>query len=77
VLALAKCMRRFERLRLVPDVAAAEVKAIHQQKMRVRFSLLSTELVDVFESLDWLGGALAKLKVPRAAARTTRSPRGR
>jgi hypothetical protein len=67
VLALARCMRRFERLRLVPDVAAAQVKVVHQQKMRVRFSLLSTELVDVdrflppvafFDSLDWLGGAL-------------------
>jgi hypothetical protein len=85
LLALARCMRRFERLRLVPDVAAAEVKAVHQQKMRVRFSLLSTEWVDVerflppvtfFESLDWLGGALARLKVRRAAARTRRSPRG-
>lgn len=86
LLALARCMRRFERLRLVPDVAAAQVKAIHQQKMRVRFSLLSTELVDVerflppvafFDSLDWLGGALGRVKAPRAASRSTRSPRRR
>jgi hypothetical protein len=69
VLALARCMRRFERLRLEPDVANAQVRVVHQQKMRLRFSLIGSEMFDVernfprlefFAALEWLATELER-----------------
>jgi hypothetical protein len=75
VLALARNLRRFEKLWTEPDVAAGELKVVHQQKMKVKFSLLGSELFDVdrnlppfpfFGSLEWLTAELAEKPKKRA-----------
>jgi hypothetical protein len=69
VLALARCLRRFEKLRLEADAANAQVKVVHQQKMRLHFSLIGGQVFDIertfprfefYRSLEWLAAELAR-----------------
>jgi len=81
LLALARCIRRFEKFKLEPDVAEASVRAVHQQKMQLRFSLIGDEMFDVernfprfefFAALEWLAAKLGE-----GSTRSTKRKRGR
>jgi hypothetical protein len=82
VLDLARCMHRFEKLRLEPDASRGHVRAMHQQRMQLRFSLVGDQVFDVernfprfefYRSLEWLAAELAHR--PRKSKRKGARPR--